>query len=45
VKPCILKYPTAKWNCLMPENLVEFIKVPFFFVQSPYDPIAIGDIL
>lgn len=34
---CLNDHANEKWKCLMPEYLLEYVKVPVFFVQSEYD--------
>jgi hypothetical protein len=44
-KECLQKYPNDYIKCLIPENLMEFIKVPLFIINPAYDFVGIFEVL
>jgi len=45
VSECVADFPNDKWKCMFAEYLINYIQMPLFYIQSPYDSWSLTNIL
>jgi len=45
VHECVKDLSDEKWKCFFAEHLINYIKVPLFYIQSEYDSWSLSNIL